>query len=140
MNRRCTRVAILILVCVCGSSVALAMPPFKKAFEGKYVTPPTANPALAAPFAAASCNVCHVNGKKKNVRNAYGDDLSKELAKLLGVPVKKFLATPPAAGNPPPMQAVLKQLDTAFTNVEQNKAANGETYGARIKAGKLPCP
>ena len=52
-------------------SPASALPPFKKAFEDKYVTNSSSTDFQAA-FKTASCNTCHVKGKEKTARNAYG--------------------------------------------------------------------
>jgi hypothetical protein len=81
---------VLIAACVAailGAKLprAIAIPPFSKEFEAKYVKPDSADEKDKAFAAAATnaktgkCNVCHVAGQEKKVRNAYG----KQLAMLL---------------------------------------------------------
>jgi hypothetical protein len=117
-------------------SPASALPQFKKAFEDKYVANSTSDDFKAAEK-TASCNVCHVKGKDKKVRNAYGMALSK----IVGGHAKADLDAAKAGGadaQKAKMTEILKTLDEAFTKVEGQKSASGETYGDLIKAGKLP--
>ena len=83
--------AFAVVVCVVAAVVAhvrpaLAIPPFSKEFEAKYVKPDSADEKEKAFAAAATnmktgkCNVCHAPGDKK-VRNAYGKQLSMLLKK-----------------------------------------------------------
>ena len=118
-------------------SPASALPQFKKAFEDKYVANSTSDDFKAAEK-AAGCNVCHVKGAKdKKSRNAYGMALSK----IVGGHAKADLDAAKAGGDDAQkakMTEILKKLDEAFTKVEGQKSASGETYGDLIKAGKLP--
>src|SRR6266478_4960620 len=108
----------LVAVYVAGNllvSPASALPQFKKAFEEKYVTNCN-NDEFKAAFKSAGCNVCHVKGAMdKKARNAYG----VALAKLTGGHCQK-------------------ELDEAFSKVEEQKSGSGKSYGDLIKAGKLP--
>jgi cytochrome c551/c552 len=119
------------------ASQAHALPPFKTAFEKKYVADSTSDDFKAA-FKKEGCNVCHVKGKEKTVRNDYG----KALAKFTGGSVAKQLKAAKAgggdAGQKAELDKVLKTLDDAFDKVEAEKSPSGMTYGDLIKAGKLP--
>ncbi|HEV2972626.1 MAG TPA: hypothetical protein VGY55_21850 [Pirellulales bacterium] len=118
-------------------SPASALPPFKKAFEDKYVTN-SSSEGFKDAFKAASCNTCHVKGKDKKSRNAYG----AALAKITGGHAKKDLDDAKASGGDDAQKAkmaeILKKLDDAFAKVEGQKSPSGDTYGDLIKAGKLP--
>ena len=92
---------------------AFAVKPFLDEFEAKY-------PDLKAKIGAAQggkCNVCHM-GDKKTMRNEYGVAVRKLLKKA-------------------DMNNAAK-IKMALDTVEKEKAANGETFGERIKAGRLP--
>jgi hypothetical protein len=66
-----------------------------------------------------SCNVCHVKGKAKKMRNEYGQKLSE----LLDVKEDK--------GN-------VEKIVASIKKVNDMKSSKGPTYGELIKAGKLP--
>jgi hypothetical protein len=115
-----------------------AFPPFKKAFEKKYVAEST-NDDFKDAEKAAGCSVCHVKGAKdKSARNAYG----KALAKYTGGHLKKDIDAAKEAGGDdagkPLMEAAMKTLAEAFDKVESEKAPGGGTFGERLKVGKLP--
>jgi hypothetical protein len=120
-------------------SKAQALPQFKDAFKAKYVDNSN-DPQFKADFKKASCNTCHVKGEKKSVRNDYG----KALAKFTGGTVHKDMAAAEASGGDSAKQAVLDKavqaLGEGFDKVADEKSSTGETYGERIKAGKLPNP
>lgn len=106
-------------------TAAFAFPPFKAAFEEKYVK--GGSPALQAAFKESGCNTCHVKGaESKKDKNPYG----AELDKLMPGDIKERLKTE--------KEAVLKELDAAFGKVEPMKAPGGKTWGEAIKAGMLP--
>jgi hypothetical protein len=83
-----------------------ARPGYLKAFTDSY---PNVTGA-----ATAKCNVCHVNGQEKKVRNDYG----KAVGGALGMPNVKDEAV---------VKAALKKAE------EGNKE-----FGEKLKAGKLP--
>jgi hypothetical protein len=73
------------------------------------------------------CNVCHILGEEKKVRNAYGESLQKAgLEKTFAAKVKEDEA------------GTLKLIQAAFDKVEKEKGASGQTFGDLLKAGKLP--
>lgn len=113
-----------------------AIAPFKQAFQKKYVDE-SGNEEFKAAFKEASCNVCHLKGKKKEERNEYGKALDEliegnankriqEAKKINDDELKKVT------------DQVLEELEKAFEKVAEKKAASGETYGEMLKAGKLP--
>ena len=104
---------------------ALAIKPFKDAFEAKYVKADSKDPAAVA-FAAAckqaKCTICHV-GKNKKQRNPYG----QQLAKLLNKETDK--------DNKEKINQALEQV--AAIKVNPNNA-DSPTFGDLIQKGKLP--
>ncbi len=116
------------------SPAVLALPKFRQAFEKRYVDA-TKNAAFAELVKKEGCNVCHVKGEQKNVRNAYG----KVLAGLIPGDAQERLKQ---AGDSKAQeeQKLLKELEEAFTKAEKTpvNGTNGETFGDRLKAGKLP--
>ena len=75
----------------------------------------------------AKCNVCHFGNSKKN-KNDYGKALG-ELLKKDNYKEDRVKAEP---------EAVKKELEEAFKKVEAAKSKGGDTFGDRLKAGKLP--
>jgi hypothetical protein len=115
------------------AATALAIPAFKSEFEEYYkVTAPTTDceKALAEKVAEAKCNVCHVDGEKKEVRNTYGAALDQLLDKA-NFSADRRKAEP---------DKVKQEIQEALQKVETEKASDAETYGDRLKAGNLPCP
>jgi hypothetical protein len=77
--------ASLTVVLSIAAPSARAIPPFMKEFQGKYAKADSAD-EKEKEFAkliieTTKCNVCHVQGEQKKVRNAYGNELSKILKK-----------------------------------------------------------
>ena len=125
--------AVIVFVSAFHVGTADALPPFKKAFQVKYVD--DSGDDMKAAFKSQSCNTCHVKGEKKNVNNAYG----LELAKLIEGNAKMRLKDAKAAGTEDAEKAtILAELTAGFTVVEGMDSPSGETYGARLAAGKLP--
>lgn len=114
---------------------AQALPKFKNAFEKRYVEE-SGNEEFKKVAKKESCNVCHVKGEKKDVRNTFGTALSK----LIGGDAQQRLkdATDKAAEE----EKILKQLEDAFAKVEiqkvDEKDPSSPTFGDLLKAGKLP--
>jgi cytochrome c553 len=128
----CGLLAMGMMVAV-GSTV-FGITEFKKAFKEKYADPSSSEDFKAA-VRKAGCFVCHEKGEEKDVRNAYG----AELAKLIEGDVEQRLKNATDQGTrKDEIEKLLKELDAAFPQVEVIKDAAGETYGDRIKAGKLP--
>ena len=137
------RISFLFLICAltvtCLSPSAKAIAPFKKAFQTKYVNP-SDNASLKAAFKKASCNTCHVKGKKKTTRNAYGEELSKLIEGNANKRIKE--AGKDGKDARKAMQAqILKELDEVFDKVGKMPSGDGEpSYDDLIQSGQLPVP
>lgn len=125
----------LCLVLVCGavlwlipSGDAQAIPLFYNKFEAKYAGA-SAKPDFVAAIKEAKCNVCHVKGEKKEVRNEYGEALHK--AGLEKDKYKKERVDSEA-------DVVDKEIMDALEKVAGEKSKAGAPYGDALKAGKLP--
>jgi hypothetical protein len=123
----------LFLVLVCGLAAAsLAAPPawalpfFNEQFQTKYVDT-VGNGAFKAAAEEAKCNVCHYSTMKKN-RNSYGMALSKYLSKD-NFKLSRTKAEPDVCS---------KEVMDALQKVASEKDVDGQTFGAKMKAGKLP--
>ena len=111
------------VVALAATSSAYATPVFKKAFDEQYGK----NETIKKASEEAKCNVCHFGNSKKN-KNDYGKALS-ELLKKDNYKEDRVKAEP---------EAVKKELEEAFKKVEAAKSKGGDTFGDRLKAGKLP--
>ena len=123
------RTDILIVICTVAMllnlGIANAFPPFKKAFDEKYVKegPESLKKAFKE---VKGCNACH-QGKKKKPRNPYGKELEKHLKDDVKGRLKKD------------KKAVLAELEKAFEKAEKAESpSGGGTFGDRIKNGELP--
>lgn len=124
-----------VVVCLAAGPVS-ALPQFKKDFADKYVEGSN-DAAFEETVKKAGCNVCHVKGEGKEVRNAYGE----ELAKLIPGDAKDRLAKAKENGTEDAEKEKLnKELAEAFKKVESMKSPSGPTYGELLKAHKLPVP
>lgn len=116
---------LVVALFVVGSYLAApaqAIPPFAKAFAGKYN-----DPALADAIKAAGCNVCHdANSKSKKDKNEYGKALAKHLTKAGFEKVKAD------------EEASKKYLEEGLTKTEAEKSSGGKTYGELLKEKMLP--
>jgi hypothetical protein len=117
----------VLWVLPCGS--AEAIPLFYQKFEAKYAGA-DAKPEFVALVKETKCNVCHVQGEKKDVRNEYGAALH-DVAKLEKDNYKKERVD--AEGD-----AVEKELMAAFEKVAAEKSKSGVSFGDLFKSGKLP--
>ena len=127
MKKLCVLCLFAVAAVLAQPKSADAVPAFKKGFAAKYVTKETPK-EFATAVKKASCNVCHIKGKKKKVRNQYGLALSK-LLKKKDFTSAKVKADPKGKG---------KAMNEAFAKVEKMKNKEGKTYGALLKAHKLP--
>ena len=123
-----------LLVCGLFTSKSDALPDFKKAFEEKYVKPAN-DPQFTKLVKTTNCNVCHVKGEEKTVRNAYGEALEK----LVNGNAKQRLDAAKKAGAEAAEKAkLMNEFDAALTKTEADKSAGGVTYGELLKQHKLP--
>lgn len=133
MKKVCLTLVAIAVAASASLQPALALPPFKKQFQEKYVD--DADDAMKDAFKKASCNTCHVKGEEKDVQNAY----AMELAKLIEGNAKERLAEAKKNGtDDSEKEAIAKELEEAFKKVEEMKSPSGEKYGELLKAGKLP--
>ena len=105
---------------------AFAIPVFKKQWDETYVAD-NKNEAFVAAAEEAKCNVCHYGKSKKN-RNDYGEALHKYLEK------DEFKSARVKAEP----EKVKAEIEEAFKKVAEMKAKDGETFGEKLEAGKLP--
>jgi hypothetical protein len=115
---------VCVLVVAIGALSASARPQYNTQFKGKYIEPDSKDPnkkKLADAFATAKCGVCHEGTKDKKVRNAYGKDLEKILAK-----------------NEKAKDKIDKALDEIADKKANEKDPNSKTFGERMKEGLLP--
>lgn len=113
-----------VLTHLCADT-ALAIPPFKKEFDAKYVKKDSTDPVekqFAELVDTVKCNTCH-KGKDKKMRNAYGDALDKLLDKKADMKdVEKI-------------QKALVEVESMPSDPNDEKSA---TFGDLIKRGELP--
>jgi len=131
MTRIFTWLLLVVFVISTTATTALAIPAFRTEFEVYYKVkePGTdAEKALAEKAAVAKCNICHVDGEKKSVNNAYGEKLADLLDKA------NFSSTR-RKEEPEKVQA---EIRAALDKVAAMKSATDETYGERIEKGELP--
>lgn len=110
---------------------AQAMPPFFKEFQAKYVKADEKDKAFAALVTqTAKCNVCHVPGPDKKMRNAYGKQLSMILKKE-NFKADRLKAEPDKCA---------AEIAAALDAVAAMKSGDdqSQTFGELIAAGKLP--
>jgi hypothetical protein len=125
----------LLLVLMCGALLGLvaeqahAIPPFMNAFVAKYAGDKAKPDFAKSVKEEVKCNVCHVKGEKKEVRNAYGEALKKAGLDKNNFKKERLESEP---------DAVAKEINAALDKVGKEKSKGGDTYEARIQAGKLP--
>ncbi|MFV2067697.1 MAG: hypothetical protein ACC645_12035 [Pirellulales bacterium] len=123
--------AAVVTATLLPTSPTLAIPPFWKQFEAKYVTD-NANKQAAETLKAARCTVCHIKGQKKKVRNPYGAALSKLLDK------KNFAKERIKAEPEKVKQEIVAALDKVASIKADAANDKSPTFGERIAGGKLP--
>ncbi len=134
-RRQLAQIVCCSFVVLVGSlSTAQAIPPFMKAFLSKYAKTESEN-EQEKEFAtllveSAKCNVCHVQGKPKKQRNAYGDELAK-LLKKASFSSDRLDAEP---------EQTAAEMEAAFEAVAALKSGdeNSPTYGELLATFKLP--
>lgn len=130
---------VALLSVVIGVSViqqASAIAPFKKAFDEEFVSKSDSEEFKAA-FKKAGCNTCHLKGQKKEIEHL--NDFAKELEKRIeGNANERIKEAREAGTQKEETEKVLAELKKAFEEVVKVKTKAGDTFGDRIKAGKLP--
>lgn len=138
MNRIIGILAVtFVTIGLSGDTLALA--PFKKAFQAKYLDDHK-DAKFQSLAKKTGCNVCHVKGaKSKSVNNDYGKILKKLIEGDAKDRLKEAKAKGPAESKAE-TEKVLQELDAAFEKAANEKSDDGKgpTYGELIKNGKLP--
>ncbi len=118
ISKQMTTFVVMMAVGIVASSArpAFAVKQFYDQFKEVYVNDGDLDAGLVA---KAKCNICHVQGEKKKVKNEYG--------KLLD----DLLDRKTDAKNP-------EKIREALGKVAAMKSPSGQTWGEMIKAGKLP--
>lgn len=123
-----------VFVGYCLAPNLMGLTEFKKSFTEKYAGK-TTDPDWQKMVRRAGCNVCHIPGKKKEEHNPYGQSLEDLIP---GNAEERHKAAKSEGREKEEMAKILAELEEAFTKVEAMEASPGETYGDRIRAGKLP--
>lgn len=104
---------------------ALALPPFMKEWNAKYIEG-NGNKGFTEAAGTAKCTVCHEAGNDKKLKNEYGKAVGKFLTKAGNNEVK---------GDP---DKAKKYVVEGLEKAAAEKSSGGKTYGEIIKEGKLP--
>lgn len=111
------------------TSPAMAISAFSKEWKSAYLSGDDVSPDFVKTGRKAGCYVCHVKGKKKDeARNEYGEAVHKFL-KAKDFP-KEFLKAEP--------EKAKKMIAEGFKKAAELKSKDGDVFGEKIKAGKLP--
>ena len=106
---------------------AMAIKQFNDQFTSTYAKDPK-NEEFNKLVAEAKCNACHIKDENKKKRNEYGEAMAEFLRKK-DFPNDRFKKEP---------EKCKEEIEAAFKKVEEKKAKDGQTFGEKIKAGKLP--
>ena len=109
------------------ASPAFAIKPFNDQFKATY-SKNNENKEFVKLMEEAKCNLCHIEGAKKEKRNEFGEAVATLLKK------KEFDAE--RLKKEP--EKCKEEMEKAFKKAEEMKAKDGMTFGEKIKAGKLP--
>lgn len=110
----------------CCAAPADGIAPFGLRWRQKYLTDHK-NEEFVKAARAANCKICHVATDKENKEN-------NEYGKTVG----KFLTKAEFEKLNTNLEASKKYILEGLEKAEAEKAADGTTYGERIKSGKLP--
>jgi len=134
MNRVYALVVVTVVALAFGAKSATALPPINVQWHEKYSALKDAVVKTYGEESTAKCNVCHIAGKGKKERNAYGMAVGKFITKAQITKIKEDAGDNADAA----AETTKKYILEGLTKVEGEKAADGKTYGDAIKAGKLP--
>jgi hypothetical protein len=134
MKRVCLFVVAAIVLASCGVRHAAALPPINVQWHEKYSTLKDEVVKTYGEESTAKCNVCHIKGKGKKEKNAYGLSVAKFITKAQITKIKEDAGDNLDAA----AEATKKYILEGLAKCEAEKAADGKTYGEAIKAGKLP--
>jgi len=134
MNRVCVFAAAGLIVISLGVKSATALPPINVQWHEKYSALKDEVVKTYGAESTAKCNVCHIAGKGKKERNAYGMAVGKFITKAQITKIKDEAGD----NSEKAAEETKKYILAGLSKVEGEKAADGKTYGDAIKAGKLP--
>lgn len=134
MKRVSASILVTLVVLAWSATSAWALPPINIEWHEKYSA---LKDAVVAKYGAETtdrCFVCHIKGKGKKEKNAYGMAVGKFITKA------EIMKITEEAGDDSNKAAEEKKkyILAGLAKVEGEKAADGKTYGDAIKAGKLP--
>lgn len=125
--KRLVAFLLVAVVCIGGAAPAFAIKGFNDQFKLTYAEG-DGKADFKKLVEEAKCNVCHVQGENKKIRNQYGEAF-KDLLKKDNFPAKRFKDEP---------EKCKEEIEAAFKKVEEMKAKDGKTFGEKIKVGTLP--
>jgi hypothetical protein len=134
MKRVCALVVVTVIALALSVKSATALPPINVQWHEKYSALKDAVVKTYGEESTAKCNVCHIAGKGKKERNAYGMAVGKFITKAQITKIKEDAGDNADAA----AETTKKYILEGLAKVEGEKAADGKTYGDAIKAGKLP--
>ena len=138
MRKFCVAAICLAFCILFVGRSADALPDFKKAFDEKY-TKESDNEEFKKAVKDQGCNVCHIKGKNKKERNAYGNALADLIE---GDAQKRIKDAGDKAAQDKEKAKLVEEFKKALEKVEEMKIdeekEDSETYGARLKDHKLP--
>ncbi len=134
MNRVCLFVAVALGLAAGGAREAAALPPINVQWHEKYSALKDQVVKTYGEESTAKCNVCHIAGKGKKEKNAYGIAVGKFVTKAEITKIKEDAGDNADAA----AEATKKYILEGLAKTEAEKAADGKTFGEAIKAGKLP--
>ncbi len=125
--------SLVALLLIASASPAQAHIIFKKAFQKEYG------------YKTVSCYSCHKQGKDKDgktyskkLRNEFGDTIAEQLkGKEITKRVKEAKTNKDAAAKTAAYKEINAEVLEAIKKISDKKSADGETWGDRLKAGKI---
>ena len=130
------RTLMLLMVAGLFAPQAMAIGELKKEWAAKYAGDESGDFQSVA--RKAGCYICHVKGvkdkKTPESRNEYGTAMAAFL-KNKEVKIDDLKAE---YKNAETKEAAIKKMVYMFEKVGEEKSKDGEAFGAKIKAGKLP--
>lgn len=125
--KRWLMVCCVGILAVQSASPAWAIKQFGDQFKETY-TKGNENKDFVKLVEEAKCNVCHIDGENKKMKNEYGVAVGTLLTKK-DFPPDRFKKEP---------EKCKEEIEAAFKKVLEMKAKDGTLFGDKIKAGELP--
>ncbi len=125
-----TRLAVLSACLMLLASPAMATSVFSKHWREEYLDRDKVDDEFYREGRRAGCYICHVKGHpdKKEVRNEYGQSV-REYLREDDFPLDWVKENPEEA-----KKLILK----GFKQANEHESADGDKFGDKLKAGKLP--